>query len=391
MATPAITAPHFAGARDVGDGAAMTLVLIVKFNGAQFQIVAADPDDEAVGHALVPGDYRFAESIESKFLIKLAELSWGQFDLARAQESGRLERQLADLAIEACLPTMQRLAPTPIQGVQTLQDHLHPEIHTLQVLTQGGKLACHSLNNSVIPPEESRSVSAEKLRAMGLDIETTDIPVVQASQVMLGRCLKGYVWRVTVDGEDLVYKSLINVTRRHIGDELATYLRFRSAGVQWKVPELKGGFSFPLPSPNPEVSGLPNNIYVSPSGIVQDNEQVIGILLAYIPHKHHNLRFLLDGIERGTIAPEEATGSLRQKWATQIRDTVAGLHAMGILWLDVKTDNVLIDEDGDAVVIDFGGGNTVGWIDHDKYGTMEGEMQGLNKIMAALGIEASSD
>ena len=262
MATLAITAPHFAGARDVGDGAAMTLVLIVKFNGAQFQIVAADPDDEAVGHALVPGDYRFAESIESKFLIKLAELSWGQFDLARAQESGRLERQLADLAIEACLPTMQRLAPTPIQGVQTLQDHLHPEIHTLQVLTQGGKLACHSLNNGVIPPEESRSVSAEKLRAMGLDIETTDIPVVQASQVMLGRCLKGYVWRVTVDGEDLVYKSLINVTRRHMGDELAMYLKFRSAGVQWKVPELKGGFFFPYRHLTPR-SPVSLTIYMS--------------------------------------------------------------------------------------------------------------------------------
>jgi serine/threonine protein kinase len=126
-------------------------------------------------------------------------------------------------------------------------------------------------------------------------------------------------------------------------------------------------------------------------GIVQSHVGVIGILIAYIPHKHHSLRALLDGVEQGTVAPHEATASLRQKWAAQIRGTLAGLHGLGILWLDVKTDNILVDEDGDAIVIDFGGGNTVGWIDHDKYGCMEGELQGIDKIMSALGVEAHSD
>ena len=67
MATPAIRAPHFVGARDIGDGVARILVLVVQFNGVQFDIVAADPDDDGVGQALVPADYRFEESIESKF------------------------------------------------------------------------------------------------------------------------------------------------------------------------------------------------------------------------------------------------------------------------------------------------------------------------------------
>ncbi len=52
---------------------------------------------------------------------------------------------------------------------------------------------------------------------------------------------------------------------------------------------------------------------------------------------------------------------------------------------------MLIDGDGDAVVLDFGGGNTVGWVDHDNYGTMEGEQQGLDKIMAALAVDATLD
>jgi serine/threonine protein kinase len=63
------------------------------------------------------------------------------------------------------------------------------------------------------------------------------------------------------------------------------------------------------------------------------------------------------------------------------------LHNLGILWRDVKTDNVLLDENNDAVLLEFGGGNTLSWVDEDKYGTMEGDQQGLQKIMKALGVE----
>jgi hypothetical protein len=59
---------------------------------------------------------------------------------------------------------------------------------------------------------------------------------------------------------------------------------------------------------------------------------------------------------------------------------------MGILWRDAETDNEIINEDGDAVVLDFGGGNTMGWVDRDRYGSMEGEEQGLGKVMEALGV-----
>ncbi len=118
-------------------------------------------------------------------------------------------------------------------------------------------------------------------------------------------------------------------------------------------------------------------------GIVQSHKGVIGILLSYVPHKH-SLRALLDGVAGGTIAPSEATPSLRQKWAIQIRDTLTGFHRLGIPWRDIKTDDVLINDDGDAVVVDFGT-NTAA--NHDTYGTTEGEDQGLEQIVAALRIE----
>jgi len=99
------------------------------------------------------------------------------------------------------------------------------------------------------------------------------------------------------------------------------------------------------------------------------------------------LRVLLLLVEQGTVPETEATTLLRLKWAEQIRHSLAQLHNLGILWRDVKTDNVLIDENNDAVLLDFGGGNTLGWVDEDKYGTMEGDQQGLQKIMKAVGVE----
>lgn len=61
------------------------------------------------------------------------------------------------------------------------------------------------------------------------------------------------------------------------------------------------------------------------------------------------------------------------------------LLEIGVVWGDAKTDNVVIDDrNGGAVVVDFGRGNTVGWVDPDKYGTVEGDLQGPDKIIEAL-------
>ena len=47
----------------------------------------------------------------------------------------------------------------------------------------------------------------------------------------------------------------------------------------------------------------------------------------------------------------------------------------------MKAANVLIDKDNNAWIIDFGGGYTEGWVDRDKAGTVEGDLQGLANIM----------
>lgn len=56
------------------------------------------------------------------------------------------------------------------------------------------------------------------------------------------------------------------------------------------------------------------------------------------------------------------------------------LHEAGVAWGDAKPENVLIDVEGDAWLVDFGGSYTPGWADEDKRETMEGDRQDVQRI-----------
>jgi hypothetical protein len=48
-------------------------------------------------------------------------------------------------------------------------------------------------------------------------------------------------------------------------------------------------------------------------------------------------------------------------------------------------ENILIDEvTDDSWIVDFGGGNTDGWIDRDLHGSKAGDLQALDRITAEL-------
>lgn len=76
--------------------------------------------------------------------------------------------------------------------------------------------------------------------------------------------------------------------------------------------------------------------------------------------------------------------SLRRRWADQITYSLGKLHERGVIWGDAKADNILIDENDEAWIINFGGSYTVGWVDKEKAGTLEGDMQGLAKTFDVL-------
>lgn len=109
-------------------------------------------------------------------------------------------------------------------------------------------------------------------------------------------------------------------------------------------------------------------------GIVEDDKShVIGLLLHYIQ---------VDDTLYDKVTETESLGTdVKDKWKRQVTGTVEALHRAGIVWGDAKGSNVLVDTAGDAWVVDFGGGHTEGWVDSDKAGTIEGDLQGLRAIL----------
>ncbi|VUC31936.1 unnamed protein product [Clonostachys rosea] len=110
--------------------------------------------------------------------------------------------------------------------------------------------------------------------------------------------------------------------------------------------------------------------------VVNDDGQAKGLLYHWIQTAQADS--LTGAIENDASPPSVAR---KQKWVFQIRRTLEGLHRIGATWGDVKSDNVLIDEEDNAVVIGLGGGTTRGWVERGLGGTVEGDLQGLERLM----------
>lgn len=74
----------------------------------------------------------------------------------------------------------------------------------------------------------------------------------------------------------------------------------------------------------------------------------------------------------------------------QVEATLKQLHEVRIVWGDVKTDNIIINQDVEAVLVDFGGGYTSEYIDPELQRTAQGDMIGLSHMRATLGLSKNS-
>ncbi|KAK0120339.1 hypothetical protein ONS95_011745 [Cadophora gregata] len=119
-------------------------------------------------------------------------------------------------------------------------------------------------------------------------------------------------------------------------------------------------------------------------GVVQDQEGLLmGMLLTHIDHRTMSLQQAMLPLPSAAI---------RYRWASQLRESLAALHEAEITWGDAKADNILIDNEMNAWIIDFGGGYTKGWVDPELAGTKEGDLQGMAKVMDLLyGAESQRD
>jgi hypothetical protein len=111
-------------------------------------------------------------------------------------------------------------------------------------------------------------------------------------------------------------------------------------------------------------------------GIVRKSSGTItGLLLRHIGPQSVTLRRAL----KRDVSPQ-----LRSQWIEQLTMTLRELHAADVVWGDAKAENVLIDSDNNAWIIDFGGGYTAGWVDENLANTVEGDQQGLSRIITHI-------
>ena len=101
-----------------------------------------------------------------------------------------------------------------------------------------------------------------------------------------------------------------------------------------------------------------------------------------IPTKFSTLDRVLQN--RPDVLAEQVSVERKQKWVAQIEHSMLALHSIGVVWCDAKPGNVLIGEDDNAWLLDFGGGFTQPWMEPSLAGMPEGDIYAFRKIRAAL-------
>jgi serine/threonine protein kinase len=122
--------------------------------------------------------------------------------------------------------------------------------------------------------------------------------------------------------------------------------------------------------------------------IVESGRGVVGILEDYIDSSGNLFDYICDSGDMIADSVTEITDEDRDRWMRQIEEGIQFLHQHGIVWGDAKAENVLIDKERNAWLIDFGGSWTQGWVDRQLNEMKEGDLQGLERIRNYLnGIE----
>jgi hypothetical protein len=104
-------------------------------------------------------------------------------------------------------------------------------------------------------------------------------------------------------------------------------------------------------------------------GLVIDpfSHTLVGMLFIHIDSKPYSLTY-------NVLYPRTSV-KLRQRWAEQIRSTLARFHEVGVVWGDARPENILIDREHNAWITNFGGGSG------ESPETRETDERGLERII----------
>ncbi|CAG9949749.1 unnamed protein product [Clonostachys rosea f. rosea IK726] len=105
------------------------------------------------------------------------------------------------------------------------------------------------------------------------------------------------------------------------------------------------------------------------------DKRVIGMLLSYIKPKRRGILGTLQ-----YVAYEEQSRKHFRRWVNDLNNILGGVHKAGCVWGDAKPENVLVDDEDNVRLIDFGGGYTDGWVEEEQHGTQRGDLEAMEKI-----------
>lgn len=287
-------------------------------------------------------NFQEAPEIKEQYLQYLDALEVDDIDVT--------EEDLYDWALEPLLPLFQRIDSNPTsKQTFTLYDYFNPITLKYKLHAAGGILVAS-------PNDETNATP----RHQGVNLAPSDLsfpwPSFRPSDISICNkdpkdALTQFPRKVLADKETICYfKAFQPGCQRDALHELNAYLRIDHL-------EIEDGLRVP------HIVGLVQE---------EDGSSYMGLLLSYID---------CDGRTLEGAVRADTPKHLRQRWAAQVTSTVEHLHEADIVWGDAKAANVLVDINMDAWIIDFGGGFTEGWVEREKAGTVEGDTQGLAKIV----------
>jgi serine/threonine protein kinase len=261
---------------------------------------------------------------------------------------------------DAVLDELRRLAPSSDRkDPMTVQDYYKPdETFLFKLVNRQGKLTPIPLPPRDVDPG---AYSSPKALISDLAAEWNGLPLVDASciEVLPMSGNEDFVAadpprRVMVDGQVFHFKGVQDPQsfRREFG--ILQKLKHLGLNKMLRVPTLHAAVRY-----------------------ADEAEYMVGFLLEQIDSK---------GALGWPGCSMDAPRRLRENWMAQVEETVRQLHGQGIVWGDVKPDNVLIDRNDDAWVIDFGGGFNSRFVDRDMIETKQGDLQGLKRLREFLEV-----
>lgn len=286
--------------------------------------------------------------------------------------------QFEDWVLDPLDDFMHQAAPTPGPGTRksfTLLDYFSPPTFAFELTNEQGKLSAVQTNYSpqVHGDSSPRTRIVDSAPGPGISENPAisrstlpSVPIFRASQLQR-------VWDGLCDEE----MSDVPKKIRQIGSDRVFFFKagFKDRGHLREMEllsQINGSDRFEAPFQTSRLVGL----------VVWDGDEdsLMGFLLDYI-----------DGETLDSRVVGGASMETRTRWMNQVEATVRRLHETSIVWGDAKADNVMVNQDGNAVVVDFGGGYTPEYIRPDLQQTVQGDLIGLDHMRDVMGVRRDGE